>query len=80
MITQSNFIIGPMGISFLPFPDDPGLQPGMIMSIGIKKNFIHIFLIVLLKRVIINNLIFIFRARLLRRWTVWDQIRKLGCY
>lgn len=32
-----------MGISFRPHPDDPGLQPGMILSIGMLFNCLHIF-------------------------------------
>lgn len=27
---------GPVGISWRPYPDDPGLQPGMFLSNGIK--------------------------------------------
>lgn len=30
---------GPIGISWKPYPDDPGLQPGMFLSNGIKLKY-----------------------------------------
>lgn len=35
---------GPMGISWRPYPDDPGLREGMFLSIGNNRFFLFEFI------------------------------------
>ncbi|XP_024224252.1 xaa-Pro aminopeptidase ApepP isoform X1 [Bombus impatiens] len=42
---------GPIGISWKPYPDDPGLQPGMFLSNGTKLKYclsLHVYMYILI--------------------------------